>query len=101
MGGLWRVGLVFLTLCITLAVTAREGPGIFNLTDDTSNDGDVIVEDYEAPAADGIEARGQCRVEVSDAFSFDRLRVLPFRSLLASHAKAGVSLLALLHEHRK
>jgi hypothetical protein len=48
---LWKVGLIFLTFFVALAVAGREGPEFFSLADDPSNDGDVIVQATEVEAA--------------------------------------------------
>lgn len=45
-----KFGLMFLAFFVALVVAQREVPEVFSLADDTSNDGDVIVQTIEVEA---------------------------------------------------
>ena len=62
-----KPGLAFLTFLVALAVAGREGPEMMSLADDTSNDGDVIVQAIEVDACLNA-ARVPCQRLNSEVF---------------------------------
>src|SRR5271169_961212 len=102
MSKLLRFGLAFLTIFVALAFAGREYPEVFNLADDTSNDGDIVEQNFEthlSPREASQRSRAICKRVYQSFWLLDcciRLARTSLTSALPKHPSNPLPLLCLL-----